>query len=120
MTDLAAIRARHQPTKGFDGPSGFCLCGDDWPCDAAELLELLTPERLELAMLGKVSCGSSRGCTHGTKHAADVLAALETTPEDGSPATREHNTEDGLNCWCRPYRDTIEPGVIIHRKEGRA
>lgn len=35
---------------------------------------------------------------------------------------REHVTDgDGpLACWCGPYRDTEEPEVIIHRKEGEA
>ena len=46
---IETIRERHSPTKGFDGPSGFCLCGDDWPCDAAKLLELLTIGRLAAA-----------------------------------------------------------------------
>ena len=76
---LAAIRARHQPTKGFDGPSGFCLCGDDWPCDAAKLLELLTPERIEVAL----HRAHGQSCYHGPSgfkqcqsEASALLAAL--------------------------------------------
>lgn len=39
-----------------------------------------------------------------------------------STNTREHITDgdDPLACWCRPYRDSVEPEVIIHRKEGEA
>jgi hypothetical protein len=34
----------------------------------------------------------------------------------------EHVTDadDPLACWCKPYRDTEEPLLIIHRKEGEA
>jgi hypothetical protein len=27
---------------------------------------------------------------------------------------------DGLGCWCRPYRDGIEPNVIVHRKAAQS
>lgn len=27
---------------------------------------------------------------------------------------------NGLDCWCRPYPDTEDPTVIIHRTAGRA
>ena len=34
----------------------------------------------------------------------------------------EHVTDeaDPLACWCGPYRDSEEPEVIIHRKEGES
>jgi hypothetical protein len=32
------------------------------------------------------------------------------------PVSEDHLTDRGLNCWCTPYRDTVEPRVIIHRK----
>jgi hypothetical protein len=35
-----------------------------------------------------------------------------------TPATVEHI--DGLGCWCRPYRDGIEPNLIVHRKAEEA
>jgi hypothetical protein len=34
-------------------------------------------------------------------------------------ATPDH-VLDGLTCWCRPYRDSVDSGIIIHRPEGKA
>ena len=34
--------------------------------------------------------------------------------------TESDTTGDPLSCWCGPYRDSEEPEVIIHRKEGES
>ena len=36
------------------------------------------------------------------------------------PRSEVHDTEHGLGCWCKPYRDRVDPLVVIHRREGRA
>ena len=59
--DLEAMRGRHyalscQCEFGEDGTGAECghaddcACGETWPCDAAKLLDLLTPDALWSAM----------------------------------------------------------------------
>ena len=38
----------------------------------------------------------------------------DTTSEANVAGSIDHVC-DGLKCWCRPYRDTEDPEVIIHR-----
>jgi hypothetical protein len=81
MIDLDAIRARHYQTNGFVGPSGFCLCGEDWPCDAAQLVALLTPERIAAALAqGGINWPKKWGSTDLGWISRQVLAALTKEP----------------------------------------
>ncbi len=32
------------------------------------------------------------------------------------PVEPVHWTKSALGCWCGPYRDPIDPEVIIHRR----
>jgi hypothetical protein len=80
MIDLDAIRARHYQTNGFVGPSGFCLCGEDWPCDAAQLVALLTPERIAEGLIAVRRYGWPTGRGDADAAAAAFLAALTKEP----------------------------------------
>jgi hypothetical protein len=48
-----------------------------------------------------------------------MFRAALASPEPDPP---DHVTDedDPLACWCDPYRDSEEPIVIIHRKQGEA
>jgi hypothetical protein len=51
MINIDAIRADHSRSTSPGRPEGVCfLCKQVWPCDAAQLADLLTPERIAEAL----------------------------------------------------------------------
>jgi len=51
---------------------------------------------------------------------ADVVAMAAANDAVSANTAHVTDADDPLSCWCEPYRDNVEPMIIIHRKEGEA
>lgn len=103
MTDLADITARHVAVQLVEGNDDVVYCDwcgqGPWPCDAAKLAALLTPERLAAVVDRKMAHALSvaeqyeddeaeaafgLGRLAGLQEAKDaILAALTSTEPSG-------------------------------------
>ena len=83
-------------------------------------LVTLKAERLAKAIFAAGCCGSDplADAREVLRYLNDPVQAEEVWADSEPSPSAEHS--EGMGCWCHPFRDTLEPNVIIHRKAERA
>ena len=80
MSDIDAIEARHYQFGSVEDGLPFCACGDEWPCDARQVLDALHAAEDQHARLRKV-----REAAQALVDSA-VLVPMEREDDDDGPA----------------------------------